>query len=205
MERAAEALRGGLLVAFPTETVYGLGAAPDRAEAVRRLHEVKSRPEGKPFQLLVADMEAARRAGGVFSAGAERIARKFWPGPLTIVVPKMPDLRPGVAKEKSGRSPPAEEKTIGLRVPDHAAALELIRLAGGALLATSANRAGAPEPRTAQEAADGIGDAAAIILDGGPVRIGKASTVARAHEDGRIEVLREGAISGEELERAARG
>ena len=182
LDQAAAVLRSGGLVAFPTETVYGLGAYG--ADASARLARAKGRDEGKPFQVLVADAKAAQ-AAGVFNRTACALAERFWPGPLTLVVPRLDALA-------------GEADTIGLRVPDHAIALGLIERLGGALVATSANRPGALAARTAEAVLAALGQRVELILDGGPVAAGRPSTVVALSGDG-LTILREGAIARDRI------
>ncbi|MHC5057306.1 MAG: L-threonylcarbamoyladenylate synthase [Planctomycetota bacterium] len=181
--RAARVLGEGGLVAFPTDTVYGLGADASSPDAVERLYEAKGRDRSKPLAMLVPDAAAAARLGGTWPPLAERLAEAHWPGALTIVV--------------GGQ---------GFRVPAHPAArglaAGLLELTGGALAATSANRSGDPDPRTAREVVDALGGAVDLVLDGGEAG-GVPSTVVRV-SGARLEVLREGAIPVTELEAACR-
>lgn len=172
--RAAELLRKGRIVAFPTETVYGLGARADDPRAVAELSRLKQRPPEKKFALLVASPEDAARCG-VPGPAALRLARAFWPGPLTLIVP---DGRGG---------------DVGLRCPGCAVTQDLLRQVGTAVAAPSANVTGQPPANTAGDVLRVFEDKIAAVLDGGPVKLGVASTVARVL-DGEIEVLREGAI-----------
>jgi L-threonylcarbamoyladenylate synthase len=164
----------GGLVAFPTDTVYGLGADPSRPEAIERICAAKGRERSKVLARLVADRETAARIAGTWPRLAEELGRAFWPGALTIVV-----------------------EGIGLRVPASRVARELASRLGGSILATSANRSGGPEPRTAEEVASALGPDVDLILDGGRTG-GTPSTVVRVTGAG-LEVLREGAVSGETL------
>lgn len=172
--RAAELLRAGKVVAFPTDTVYGLAAATD--DAVRRIYELKGRAEAKPLVLMAADPEAFGDRVRV-SPAALRYMRRFWPGPLTLVLP-------------SGQT------TVGVRVPDHPLALELLR-AAGPLWTTSANRSGHPDASTAAEVAIELPDVDAV-LDGGRAPGGTPSTVVDLTGP-RPRVLREGAIPASAL------
>lgn len=165
---AAELLRRGGLVAFPTETVYGLGAHALDAEAVGRIFAAKGRPASNPLIVHVADTEAARRLASEWPARAERLAARFWPGPLTLVVPKAASVPPVVT---------ADGDTVGVRVPAHPAALDLLRAAGVPVAAPSANRSEEVSPTTAQHVADSLGDRVDLILDGGPTEVGLESTV----------------------------
>ncbi len=182
LARAAEHLRAGRLVAFPTETVYGLGVRGDDEAAVAELRRVKGRPEGKPFALLVADPADMERWAAP-GPGARRLAARFWPGPLTLVVP---DGRGG---------------QVGLRCPALEAAQELVRLTGAPVAAPSANPSGRPPATNAREALAYFEGRIAAVLDGGPARMGVASTVVRVEGDS-IDILREGALSEAEVRRA---
>jgi L-threonylcarbamoyladenylate synthase len=182
VRRAAEVLRRGGVVVFPTETVYGLGVRAGDPAARRRLARLKGRDDRKPFQILAADARAARALCPRMPPAAARLARRCWPGPLTLV-----------AHRGGG-------KWVGLRVPDHAVARRLIRAAGGALTATSANRAGGRPATTAAEAAAALGARPDLVLDGGAARCGAPSTVVKVTREG-WRLLREGAIPASEIER----
>ena len=175
MAAAARVIKGGGVVAFPTETVYGLAVRPNDDAARVRLRRIKGRPAGKPFQILLS---SRRRVGEYCSElpdVARRLARTFWPGPLTLVV-----------KDRRGR-------WVGLRVPDHPVALDLARRAGGALVATSANVSGCQAARNARELSGELVHRVDLVLVAAAGR-GKASTVVRvSHSDWKL--LREGAIS----------
>ncbi|MDR3078386.1 MAG: threonylcarbamoyl-AMP synthase [Planctomycetota bacterium] len=171
---AAGILAGGGVAIFPTETVYGVGAAAGCPEALARLRRLKGREDGKPFQFLAADLEMARALGVRVTPEAERLARRFWPGPLTLVMPS----------EKGGEG-------VGIRIPDAPFVLALCRRLGRALVASSANPAGAPPPTDAQ-AAEVFGEAVDILVDGGRTD-GAPSTVASCL-DGELRILRPGAL-----------
>lgn len=166
--RAAEILQRGGLVAFPTETVYGLGANALDAAAVARIFEAKGRPASSPLIVHVGSIEMARSLALAWPEAAEKLARSFWPGPLTMVVPKKPTIPDRV----TGGLP-----SVGLRMPDHPIALELLRVAGIPLAAPSANRFTRLSPTTAEHVREGLGDAVDLILDGGPCTVGIESTV----------------------------
>jgi L-threonylcarbamoyladenylate synthase len=166
--RAAEMLRAGELVAFPTETVYGLGANALDAGAVQRIYEAKDRPATSPLIVHVDSIEMAQSLAAEWTAQAEALARAHWPGPLTLVVPKRPVV-PDIVT--------AGLATVGLRMPSHPVALELIRAAGVPLAAPSANRFTGLSPTTAEHVRRGLGDRVAMILDGGPCTVGIESTV----------------------------
>ena len=184
VRRAAQLLRTGAVIAFPTETVYGLGVRADDAEALAELARLKNRPEGKEFARLVPDAFAAR-GWARFDAVAGALADAFWPGPLTIVLPAC----------TGGQ--------IGLRCPDCDVTRRMLALVGTALAAPSANASGEPPALTAADVLAGYDGQIAAVLDGGPARIGEASTVVRIR-DGRPEVLRAGAVGKRALRRALR-
>ena len=165
---AAELLREGGLVAFPTETVYGRGADADNAYAVRRIFEAKGRPADHPVIVHVSDLAAAERWSSSMPEGARALAAAFWPGPLTLIVPRaaaVPDVVTG------GQS------SVGLRAPAHPVARALLAEFGGAIAAPSANRFGHVSPTTARHVADDLGDAVDLILDGGACDLGIESTI----------------------------
>jgi len=168
LERAAELLRAGRLVAFPTETVYGLGANALDAAAVGRIFEVKGRPLSSPLIVHVASVAMARELALEWPVAADALARHFWPGPLTIVVQKRPCV-PDIAT--------AGLPSVGLRMPAHPMALALLEACGLPLAAPSANKFTELSPTTAQHVRDGLGNAVDLILDGGPCTVGIESTV----------------------------
>ncbi|MFM1815986.1 MAG: hypothetical protein RLZ98_2681 [Pseudomonadota bacterium] len=188
---AAAALRAGALVAFPTETVYGLGADASNGEAVARIYAAKGRPTFNPLIVHVASIEAAMRIGA-FSALAERLAAEFWPGPLTLVV----KLRPDAAVSSLVT---AGLDTVGIRVPDHPVAHRLLAAADLPVAAPSANRSGHVSPTTAQHVYDDLGEVPAFIIDGGPTAHGLESTVLDATSDRLVE-LRPGALERNRIE-----
>ena len=195
LRAAVSALRAGGLVAVPTETVYGVACLADAA-AIERLLDAKRRPPSKGITLLVDDVEQAASVGE-FPPAARRLAVRFWPGPLTLVVP----VRAGVALPTSLTG---DSGAIGLRVPDHAVPRALAR-ALGPLPLTSANLSGAPDARDATEVVRQLGAAVAIVLDDGPSPGGVPSTVVRfTAGSGRPELLREGALPFAAILEAAR-
>ncbi len=195
LRAAISALRAGGLVAVPTETVYGVACLAD-ADAIERLLDAKRRPPNKGITLLVDDVEQAASVGEL-SPAARRLAARFWPGPLTLVVP----VRPGVMLP---RSLTGGSGAIGLRVPDHAVPRALAR-ALGPLPLTSANLSGAPDARDANEVLRQLGATVAVVLDDGPSPGGVPSTVVRfAAGADRPELLREGALAFEMILAAAR-
>lgn len=188
--QAVQILRNGGLVAFPTETVYGLGADATNSAAVRRIFAAKGRPPTNPLIAHVADEEIARRFAADWPDAAARLAKVFWPGPLTLVVRKTPSIAPEVS---AGRG------TVGLRAPDHPIALEMLRAFGGAVAAPSANRSMRVSPTTAQHVQDELGDAVDLVLDGGACRVGIESTVLDLTGDVPI-ILRPGTVTRGEIE-----
>ena len=188
---AAELIRSGELVAFPTETVYGLGANALDSEAVAKIYELKGRPATSPLIVHVASIDMARELVIEWPEDAETLARKFWPGPLTLVLPKkvtVPDIVT------------AGLPTVGIRVPNHPIALELIRVAGVPLAAPSANKFTQLSPTTAAHVRSAFGDAVPVI-DGGPCSVGIESTVVSI-EHGYVILLRPGGVSAQQLEEA---
>jgi len=187
---AAQTLLAGGLVAFPTETVYGLGADAINERAVARVFEVKARPRFDPLIVHVPDLESATRLVTAFPAAAENLAARFWPGPLTLVLPKN-DIVPDLVT--------AGCPTVALRVPDHPMALELLRAAARPIAAPSANPFGRVSPTTADHVREQLGDQIDLVLDGGPCRVGVESTVLRLSDQG-AELLRPGGTALEEIE-----
>ena len=166
--------RGGVVI-VPTETVYGVACHPDFPEALERIRAMKHRDRDKPFQLLAADVAAVWADGAARSPGAERLAT-HWPGALTLVLPT------------------AKGHTEGYRVPDLPLLRHLIAQCGGLLRCTSVNLSGVPPARDAREAAAALGEAVDLVLDGGPARLGVASTVAALGADGAVTILRQGVV-----------
>ncbi|MDA8189267.1 MAG: L-threonylcarbamoyladenylate synthase [Dehalococcoidales bacterium] len=190
IEIAAGVLGDGGLVAFPTDTVYGLGAHAFMPQAVQRIFEVKGRAAEKAIPILLADPGDLPLVAESVSPAAQKLVERFWPGGLTIVLPKSPDV-PNVVT--SGGS------TIAVRVPNHPAALALIRRAGAPLAVTSANRSGRASPKTAEEVRADLEGLIEVILDGGRVPGGRESTVLDLTRP-QPTVLRRGAIGVAELE-----
>lgn len=180
--KAAEKVRSGGIVVYPTDTVYGLGCDPYNAEAVRRLIRVKGERR-KPLPILASDLNAAARIAH-FSREAKLLASHFWPGPLTLVLKNKGTLPSEVTRGLN---------TVGVRVPDNIVALKLIRLCSGLLIGTSANKTGAEPSRSVQEAFKQLGREVDLYLDGGVSRIGVSSTVLDL-TSGQPKVLRDGPI-----------
>lgn len=185
VDEAVRLLLAGRLVVLPTETVYGLCADPRAAGAMDRLYAAKARDPAKPVALLIDDPSQVGMAGAFFHPSLGWLAERFWPGPLTLVL----DTPEGPA---------------GFRCPDHPVPLAVLRALGAPLSATSANRSGRPDARTASEAMRELGDVVDLILDGGPATGGRPSSVVRLYRDGSWSLLREGAIPRHALQLPAR-
>jgi L-threonylcarbamoyladenylate synthase len=192
IKAAARCLGAGGLVAFPTETVYGLGADADNGEAIARLYAAKGRPAFNPLIAHVADAAAARRLG-VFDTAAEALAKAFWPGPLTLVVPKRAGC--GVADLAL-----AGLDTVGLRVPAHPVAHALLVAFGGPVVAPSANRSGHVSPTSAAHVLADLRGRIDMVIDGGPADVGVESTIVACL--GEPTLLRPGGVAREAIERA---
>ena len=182
IQKAAQILRSGGLVVFPTETVYGLGANARDPEAIGKIYALKGRPATSPLIVHVASIEQARQLAAEWLPEADRLARQYWPGPLTLVVPKKPIIPESVT---------AGLPTVGLRMLRHPVALALLREAGVPIAAPSANRFTQLSPTTAQHVREAFGDETPFLLDGGPCEVGLESTVIAVTKDG-LEVLRPG-------------
>lgn len=177
---AVKALEAGFLVVFPTDTVYGVAADPRVEGAREKLYEAKRREPRKPVPILVSDVKVAEAKGAVFSEAARKLADRFWPGPVTLVLP-------------------VGDGFEGFRVPNHPVALALLKAVGGALYVTSANLSGQPPVGTAIEAMDVLAPFVKAVLDGAPHPNGKESTVVKIDGD-TVSILREGAVPGREIE-----
>jgi L-threonylcarbamoyladenylate synthase len=214
IDHAARLLRAGRLVAFPTETVYGLGANALDADAVARIYAVKRRPATSPLIVHVASIEMAQSLVANWPEIAERLVRRFWPGPLTLVLPKSHVAADAFATAEQSSAPPSSSSltippivtaglpTVGLRMPAHPLALALIRAAGVPLAAPSANRFTEVSPTTADHVGLSLGIDIDYILDGGPCNVGIESTVLSLAGPRPI-LLRPGGISRTELEAIA--
>ncbi len=192
--KAAALLRAGELVAFPTETVYGLGADARNPAAVAKIFAVKGRPADHPLIVHIPDASHLDRWARDISAAARAVAAKFWPGPLTLILKRHPDVPDCVT---------GGQDTIGLRVPNHPVALALLKafaeLGSGGIAAPSANKFGRISPTTAQHVRDDLGEGGesgvALVLDGGPCQVGIESTILDMSDE-RTTVLRPGMLSG---------
>jgi L-threonylcarbamoyladenylate synthase len=185
---AADLLRRGLPVVLPTDTVYGVGVLPYDAAAVDRLYAVKGRPAEKGIPILLGDVADVAHVAGIIPPAAAALMAHFWPGPLTLIVPRRPELPANLSPDD----------TIAVRVPDHALARALIRAAGGAVAATSANVSGQPPARAADEALAVLGGRVAAVLDDGPSPGGMASTVVDCTVDPPV-VRRAGPLTAADL------
>lgn len=192
---AANRLRAGKLVAFPTETVYGLGADAGSSDAVHRIFSAKGRPSEHPVIVHLANIADVDRWAREFPEGARRLAAAFWPGPLTLILPRAAHVDDAVT---------GGQDSVGLRLPSHPVARQLLAafaaLGGSGIAAPSANRFGQVSPTTAQHVADDLGDAVAMILDGGQCNVGIESTIV-AFTGREPVLLRPGAIGIDDLVR----
>ncbi len=187
IEQANAILQEGRLVAFPTDTVYGVGALISSPRGIDRLYEAKARSTNKAIAVLVGDPAQLDQLTPGLTPSATRLAAKYWPGALTLVVPRRPDLPANLSPLP----------TVGVRMPDHAFALALMRRTGP-LATTSANISGEANTLTAQQVWDQLNGRVELILDGGPVHGGVPSTVVDCTQD-TFRILRHGAISDEEI------
>ena len=187
---AGRLIRSGRLVSFPTETVYGLGANALDAEAVRKIFEAKGRPSSSPLIVHVSSVEMARELATAWPETADRLVDRFWPGPLTLVLPKQPSI-PDIVT--------AGLPTVGLRMPGHPAALRLIEAAGVPIAAPSANRFMQLSPTTAEHVRRNLGDRVDLVLDDGPAEVGIESTVLSLVTDPPT-LFRPGVITRAEIE-----
>jgi L-threonylcarbamoyladenylate synthase len=174
----------GGVIAYPTDTFYGLGADPGNAAAIRKLFTIKGRQLDRPILLLIKDPEQVRNWTAEITSQAEELMRRHWPGPLTLVFKAKEQVLPELT---------AGSGTIGLRVPGSAVTVQLLAFLGTALTGTSANASGGQSPRTAEEAKEAVGNAVDLILDGGMTAGGRPSTVADVSA-GKVVVIREGAV-----------
>lgn len=188
--KAAEVLRSGGLVAFPTETVYGLGANAEDPAAVKRVFEVKGRPPSHPLIVHLSDAAQLDEWVESVPAAARLLAERFWPGPLTLVLRR----NPRVPLEATGGL-----ETVAVRVPAHPVALAMLAEFGGGVVAPSANRFGAVSPTTADHVRAELGDAVDVVLDGGSCTVGVESTIVDATSE-NLSVLRPGGVTREDLE-----
>lgn len=192
LRRAAEILRCGGLVAFPTETVYGLGADASSADAVARLYRVKGRPADHPVIVHFASADEAFSWSREVPTAARVLAAKFWPGPLTLVLGRSDKAKDFVT---------GGQDTVGIRVPSHPVARELLNAFGKGVAAPSANRFGLVSPTTAQHVRDDLGSDVDLVLEGGPAEVGIESTIVDLSSGAPV-LLRPGRVSKHDLETA---
>ncbi|MDQ1590156.1 MAG: L-threonylcarbamoyladenylate synthase [Pyrinomonadaceae bacterium] len=194
-ERAAAVVRAGGLVAFRTDTFYGLGTDPFNRDALQSLLALKGREDGKPILVVVGDASEVARFNAHGGKLFDRISARHWPGALTLVVSARPELPEELT---------AGTGTIGVRLPADEAVCEFVHACGGALTATSANRAGEPPARTAGEVERAFPDGLALVVDGGASRSQEPSTVLDV-SGSEARLIREGAVSWRELQETIRG
>src|ERR1035438_4805423 len=191
IESAVQALRDGELVAFPTETVYGLGANAQNPAAVRKIFEAKGRPPTHPLIVHLDDPRFLHRSGRELPQAATRLAEAFWPGPLTMVMPRAAHVHEVIT---------GGQDTIAIRVPAHPMAQQLLTAFGGGIAAPSANRYGRLSPTRAEHVREEFGEAVSVILDGGDSKLGLESTIVACVDDS-VRLLRPGSISLSQLQR----
>jgi L-threonylcarbamoyladenylate synthase len=165
--KASKIVKNGGLVIYPTDTVYGLGCDPFNIKAVEKLFKVKGERKNKPPPILASEIRSVKKIAHI-DENARKLAEKFWPGPLTLVVPKKPTL-PSIVT--------CNLESVGVRIPNHKVALQLITLCGGLIVGTSANKTGEKPPKTAQEAASQLGERVDIVLDGGQTPLSQESSI----------------------------
>jgi len=187
---AVALLRTGETVAFPTETVYGLGADATNPLGIEKIFRIKGRPADHPLIVHIGDVAQLDLWADAISGTVWKLADRFWPGPLTLILPR----QKGVLREITGG-----QNTIGVRVPDHPVAIALLKTFGSGIAAPSANRFGRVSPTTAQHVREELGSSVGMILDGGPCRVGVESTILSLL-NGSAVLLRPGGLSVEELE-----
>ncbi len=190
IQQAAELLQRGATVVFPTETVYGVGANALDEQAVRKIFQAKGRPSDNPLIVHVSGIEMALRAAAKVPPPARMLMDRFWPGPLTLVLPRSAEIAPSVT---------AGLATVGLRWPRHELCQKLLELAGVPVAAPSANRSGRPSPTTFEAACFEMAGRVAAILRGPPCQVGLESTVV-GFEGENVVIYRPGAVTREELE-----
>ncbi len=203
VHRAVQALVEGELVAFPTETIYGIAASACNPNAVDKLLDLKQRRPESPFTLAIKSAEEARDFAPEMSPLAWRLARRSWPGPVTLVVDCDTDRSLTRQLSPAVQQSVCPTGTVGLRVPANKVLLDVLGMITGPLLLTSANSRGEPEAVTADEVIEYVGEKIALVLDDGPARYGRPSTVVRVEGD-HFQVLREGVVSESTLQGLSR-
>jgi L-threonylcarbamoyladenylate synthase len=186
LEQTINAIQHEGVVAFPTDTVYGIAASLKAPKALRRIFEVKGRTPSKTLPILMSSPAVLQQLTDNVDPRLVALAVRFWPGPLTVIMPGKANLPDEVR---------ADDGTIGVRVPDHSVALTIAERCGGAIAVTSANPSGGPPALKADDIQEQLGEVIDIVLDGGIARGGRASTVIRVDEQGDIVVVREGGAS----------
>lgn len=181
-------VKNGGIIIYPTDTVYGLGCDPFNVRAVERIFNTKGERKEKPLPILGSDLEYVQKIAYI-NEKARKITQRFWPGPLTLVVRKKPSL-PNIVT--------CGFDSVGVRIPNHSAAVQLISLCDGLLVGTSANKTGSRPPKTAREAAKQLGEKVDMILDGGPAPLGQESSVVDLTSK-KPKMLREGPIKFKEV------
>ena len=187
LSHPAKVLSEGGLVVFPTETVYGIGANANIPSAVKRLYEVKNSLAARPFTIHLASADDVYCHTSIVPRLALRLIKAFWPGPLTLVLP---------APSENGK-----ESWVGLRVPDHIIARDIVKLSKALVIASSANNTNQPPPTDAQTVIKTLGEQVDIIIDAGPSKIGISSTVVKVTEDNKFEIMRQGSITEDNIRR----
>jgi L-threonylcarbamoyladenylate synthase len=190
IQETAEHLKQGRVVAYPTDTLYGVGVNAFSAEAIEQLYDVKERTLDKGIPILLADLEDLEKVAEAIPPLAQSLIEQYWPGALTLIVPKKSTLPANISPNDG----------IAVRIPAHNISRALIRAAGGAVATSSANKSGRPPARTAAEAFDALNGLVAAVLDGGPVEVGLASTVLDCMSN-PPKVLREGPVTVKNLSR----
>jgi L-threonylcarbamoyladenylate synthase len=187
IQSAARLVKRGGVVVYPTDTVYGVGCDPFNEDSVKRLFMIKGE-RTKPFPILASGIEDVEKIAQI-TGKVPKLAKRFWPGPLTIVLPKKPSL-PNIVT--------VNLNSVAVRIPNHDVALELIRLSGGLLVGTSANKSGRKSPRTVSEAAEQIGEEVDLLLDDGAAPIGASSAIVDLTGE-RPKIMRKGPIELDDL------
>ena len=185
IKQAVQALHRGEVIAFPTETTYGLGCDPRDAKALKQIFSLKERPHHKSM-LLVASSFAQVEKVAFLRGAALQLAKKYWPGPLSLILPVKPNASLAQGVMYHG--------TVGIRFSSSPLVRQLVRAFGFPIVATSANHSGEEPARSVQEVLKSFGDRIPCILDGGQLPKQKSSTLVQCHEDGRIEIVRQGSI-----------
>jgi len=183
IREASKIVKNGGLIVYPTDTVYGLGCDPFNVRAVKRVFKVKGERKDKPLPILASDIKFIEKIAYI-NEKAKKIAEGYWPGPLTLVVPKKPVL-PSIVT--------CGLASVGVRIPNHTVAIQLINLCNGLLIGTSANKTGEKSPKTAQEAYEQLSEQVDMFLDGGPTPLGQESSIVDL-TSGKPKMLREGPI-----------